>query len=253
MGQSQSTTTREVLAFGDSLTKGYTFDDEGMLVFTPYTDALGHLLQNVRITNAGVNGERTGSMLHRLRQHSLMTTKPAKVDTLILLGGTNDLGSVSNPETPRIVRIFLFTSVLFVLKFVTQQIADNVREMAEFAIQQALRLVVLMTLPPCRIRNAPSEANDKIDANREAANALIKKVVSDLSSSQTATKVLLVDLASHFTIEDMCDGVHFKSEKYDEVARYIQKTVFAAETPKPTDAKRSTDQPEQTSASSSAK
>lgn len=85
-----------ILCFGDSLTEGYTFQESGE--FHPYSTALSKLLDEhcrqeaVVVDTAGVSGEMViPSMTHRLDQ--LLREASAPYDWVIILGGTNDIGT----------------------------------------------------------------------------------------------------------------------------------------------------------------
>lgn len=78
----------KILAFGDSLTEGYVTKETSR--YYPYTTTLKKLLSKqlgkaVVIHNKGVSGEKTGSMVKRIR------TCKSRYDMAIILAGTNDL------------------------------------------------------------------------------------------------------------------------------------------------------------------
>lgn len=84
-----------ILAFGDSLTEGFSTTTNGGLIFHPYTLELKHLLETkfpshrIEIVDAGVSGELAVAMPKRLTA----TLKQFKdYDLAIFLGGTNDIG-----------------------------------------------------------------------------------------------------------------------------------------------------------------
>lgn len=77
-----------IFAFGDSLTEGYI--TKNTVRFYPYTTMLKKRLstleqRSVVVHNKGVSGEKTGSMVERIRTYS------PPYDLSILLAGTNDL------------------------------------------------------------------------------------------------------------------------------------------------------------------
>ena len=81
-----------ILAFGDSLTEGWTnFGRE----FHPYSCKLHSLLQSIcksksfNIVNRGISGETTDQMKTRLPR---VLDKDGPFELVIILGGTNDLG-----------------------------------------------------------------------------------------------------------------------------------------------------------------
>jgi lysophospholipase L1-like esterase len=78
----------KILAFGDSLTEGYVTKETAR--YHPYTTTLKRLLSKNKkykttIDNQGVSGEKTGSMIKRIK------TIGKTFDMVILLAGTNDL------------------------------------------------------------------------------------------------------------------------------------------------------------------
>jgi lysophospholipase L1-like esterase len=80
----------KILAFGDSLTEGYVTKETPR--YYPYTTTLKKLLSKqlgkaVVIHNKGVSGEKTGSMVKRIRR----TCSKSRYDMAIILAGTNDL------------------------------------------------------------------------------------------------------------------------------------------------------------------
>ena len=84
-----------VLCFGDSLTEGYTFQESGE--FHPYSITLRLLLRehghgSVEVDTTGVSGERVfTTMNHRLDK--ILNDVAQPYDWVIILGGTNDIGS----------------------------------------------------------------------------------------------------------------------------------------------------------------
>ena len=84
-----------VLCFGDSLTEGYTFQESGE--FHPYSIALRRHLQDhghgsAEVDTAGVSGECVvPSMPCRLDR--ILNEAAQPYDWVIILGGTNDIGS----------------------------------------------------------------------------------------------------------------------------------------------------------------
>ena len=91
---------RRVLCFGDSLTDGYTFQKSGK--FHPYSINLRKIfedngLDDVVVDTAGVSGELVvSSMTHRLDR--LLKEAKQPYDWVIILGGTNDLGTGQKPD-----------------------------------------------------------------------------------------------------------------------------------------------------------
>ena len=91
----------EIVCFGDSLTAGYQSPDRGHPFprETPYGSFLQErLASRARVTVRGVCGELTGEMALRFRR-DVLDHRP---DSVVILGGTNDLGW--NAEPPEIMR-----------------------------------------------------------------------------------------------------------------------------------------------------
>ncbi len=76
-----------IICFGDSLTYGWHADPESEP--TPYSADLARSLQGQRVETYGMPGEKTGHMIDRLKA-LLQNAEPR---TVIILGGTNDIGT----------------------------------------------------------------------------------------------------------------------------------------------------------------
>jgi len=86
----------KLIAFGDSLTVGYQTpsDENPGGEPTPYARFLQELIgPSVEVAVSGVNGELTGEMAMRLGR-DVIELKP---DTVVILGGSNDLGWNAQP------------------------------------------------------------------------------------------------------------------------------------------------------------
>lgn len=94
------------------------------------------------VVNAGVSGERTDSMVPRLAQNLVQFEKDS-LDLVLLLGGTNDLAGYGDD--------------------IPQRIAKNVENMANQAIEHGTKTLVVMTLPPCRIRD--EDENEQLQSS----------------------------------------------------------------------------------------
>lgn len=82
--QEQKLQMKKLIAFGDSLTRGYQTYQE-----TPYIDFLKPLLgEEWILENKGINGELTTQMLARF-ERDVIRHRP---DVVVILGGTNDIG-----------------------------------------------------------------------------------------------------------------------------------------------------------------
>jgi lysophospholipase L1-like esterase len=88
--EKQQLPMKKLIAFGDSLTRGYQTYKE-----TPYIDFLKPLLgEGWVLENKGINGELTTHMLARFKQ-DVSRHRP---DVVVILGGANDIGwEIENP------------------------------------------------------------------------------------------------------------------------------------------------------------
>lgn len=86
-----------ILCLGDSLTEGmYLFQPPGKkghaeVLWRPYSNRLQALLPRIKVVNAGVSGERTDQILHRVPAE--LERGASKVGLVIVLAGTNDMVS----------------------------------------------------------------------------------------------------------------------------------------------------------------
>ena len=84
-----------ILCLGDSLTEGMVlFQPPGKkghaeVLWRPYSNRLQALLPRIKVVNAGVSGERTDQILHRVP--SELERGGSKIGLVIVLGGTNDM------------------------------------------------------------------------------------------------------------------------------------------------------------------
>jgi lysophospholipase L1-like esterase len=103
---------RRVVFMGDSITEGWHFDrPDGAFVGKPYI-------------NRGISGQTSPQMLLRFRQ-DVIDLQPAVV---VILAGTNDVAGNTGPMTP-------------------EQTEDNIRDMAEIAAANHIRVVLCSVLP----------------------------------------------------------------------------------------------------------
>jgi len=91
---------KKILAFGDSLTKGYyNFG----LKYHPYSIKINKLLEennfNYEVIDSGINGEGTVSMLDRIKTFFEVSENSQemafKFSLVIIYAGANDLGHMS--------------------------------------------------------------------------------------------------------------------------------------------------------------
>ena len=84
-----------VLCFGDSLTDGYTLNENRVVVFHPYSTAFHKLLEEhckvpVLVDTAALSGECVIPSM-TLRLDKLLNEASEPYDWVVILGGTNDL------------------------------------------------------------------------------------------------------------------------------------------------------------------
>ncbi|MCJ1369236.1 hypothetical protein MMC20_000446 [Loxospora ochrophaea] len=219
----------KILAFGDSLTEGYT--DFG-LTFHPYAPALKQKLLSllprwkVAVDVNGQSGDTVlsslgGSFLQRLQISCPPSgTRTPKYDLVIILGGTNDLAYMTNdPEGP--AKIFEELGVCY----------DHV-------LRSGASLLCL-TVPERAIDGRTSKLAERARSARLKLNELIAGFAVNHQAREAGTpNVFMMDLAKKVPFpqnagedEDQDasvwspDGLHMSSQGYDfvgeELARFI--------------------------------
>jgi lysophospholipase L1-like esterase len=186
----------DVLAFGDSLTHGY-----GRL---PYPEQLQEMLNThghgrtvYRVTNAGIPGELTSSMVVRLPQTIAHLKKAGRKPTFVLtLGGTNDImwGNMTSDK-----------------------ILANLRNLRGIVLSEHMT-PVLFTIPPLDVLDARNNTQTGIDARNEALRNISFVVNEALrNEARRDTSILLADI-SEINTEHLVDGVHFSGKGYARIA-----------------------------------
>ncbi len=179
----------KILAFGDSLTVGYQYPAEP----APYASFLASFLPDgTTISIAGVSGETTSDMLFRF-DRDVIRSAP---DTVILLGGTNDLG----------------------WGLPADQILRNLTQMYHRAL--AARITpVACTIPS--ILGADDFIPPRV--------ALNKKIAQEAGTLQ----IPLVDFFKATSDRDgrlleaySSDGLHLNSKGYEKMAQAIYETLW---------------------------
>jgi lysophospholipase L1-like esterase len=221
-----------ILAFGDSLTEGYT--DFGTR-FRPYAIALGKklsfLLPGLK-TTVDVNGrsgdlvlsELGGAFLHRL-QSSCPPHKsgnPPKYDIVIALGGTNDLGyMIDEPEC-------------------APEIFEGIKRCYDHVLQAGSSLLCL-TIPERAIDTRTSEAAQRARHSRVRLNELIAGFVQSYQvTGNDNPKVFIMDLAPLVPVPTdkgeneefderiwSPDGLHMSSQGYDFVGEELASFLYS--------------------------
>ncbi|CAF1005572.1 unnamed protein product [Rotaria sordida] len=202
--QQQQQQPLHILAFGDSLTEGYY---RYGLAFHPYATHLTNLFDSanipVKIHQQGVSGERVvPSMVKRL--HRLLENN-VSYDWIIILGGTNDLGSSSSAED-------IFKKGL-----------EPMYEMCLNRAQSKAKLVAMTVIE--NAHDSPTHARDK---NRQELNRMIRDYVANANDQN---RVYLVDLDKgipYHSVDDnkereqiWDDTIHLTAAGYDRMATLI--------------------------------
>lgn len=192
-----------IYCYGDSLTAGFlSYAD-----FHPYSFKLLELLSadfpnhTFKITQGGIPGETTYQMKNRLI-HSLQyfrDIKGKKFDFVIILGGTNDLGTASEEE-----------------------IFNNLKYMYKLCANEYAAKVVGVTIPESAFGHI-----EKIVVKRVNVNKKIREYFSLENSSDG--KVSFVDIEQHLPYSKESgiwfDSLHFNRKGYDEMGIHIFNTL----------------------------
>jgi lysophospholipase L1-like esterase len=179
---------KKLIAFGDSLTRGYQTGSGRGTLETPYVDYLKPLLGNNWILeNKGINGELTGDMLTRF-QRDVIGHKP---DVVVILGGTNDIGWGID----------------------IQVIAKNLKTM----IRQALDAGI--TPVPCAV---PSIIGfDQMIVTRQKVNAVIYEFAQEKNLRFADLFTATADEKMRLAAKYADDGLHLNTDGYKLMAKTI--------------------------------
>jgi len=193
--------TKYILAFGDSLTKGYyNFG----LKYHPYSLRINKLFEenelDFKVIESGVNGEGTEKMLKRIKTFFQGENFPLKFSLVIIYAGANDLGSMSY-----------------------EKIAENILSLNKYVIECGLP-TILVTLPQsqCDIMY------DFYGEKRIKVNEHLRKVAIEIE------KLTICDLDNHIRFISMDnkerkkywdDHIHFTPLGYDLIGEYIFNTI----------------------------
>ena len=205
-------TTPLILCFGDSLTAGYQTPSPAHphAEETPYGQVLQERLgSRGRVEISGICGEVTGEMVLRFRS-AVLNRRP---QTVIILGGTNDLGWNADPS----------------------EIMRNLTKMYELA-RAASIVPIPVTVPSIRVEvgqdspDAVSWLAEHIQ-RRQRLNALIADYADrkglayfDLFTATAEPDSLL--LAESYSN----DGLHLTTSGYQMFGRLIYEQLFSSPT-----------------------
>jgi acyl-CoA thioesterase-1 len=206
---SRSTAVPLIVCFGDSLTAGYQSPtpDWPQLRETPYGAFLQERLGAcATVAVSGVCGELTSEMVARFSR-DVIALKPASV---VILGGTNDLGWQAAPA----------------------EILRNLLAMYDMALAEQVRPVAV-TVPSIRIAGDVGEREGRVwlDGHiqrRRELNVMIQRVclekqlscVDFFTATQEQGSGLLAEPYSN-------DGLHLTTDGYRRLAELLYAEVFS--------------------------
>jgi lysophospholipase L1-like esterase len=196
-----TSSTKYILAFGDSLTKGYY--NHGMK-YHPYSLRINKLFEenklDFKIIDSGVNGEGTKKMLERIKTFFQGEYLPHKFSHVIIYAGANDLGSMSY-----------------------ENIAENIISLNKYVIENGVSSI-LVTLP----QNQCDIMYDFYGEKRVKVNEYLRKVAVDID------KLTICDLDKYISFKSMDktdrekywdDHIHYSPLGYDLIGEYIFNTI----------------------------
>jgi len=198
-----------IVCFGDSLTAGYQSPtpDWPQLRETPYGAFLQERLgASATVVVSGVCGELTGEMVARFSR-DVIAKKPASV---VILGGTNDLGCQASPS----------------------DILRNLHAMYDMALAEQVRPIAV-TVPSLRVQGdiGTGEGRAWLEEHihrRRELNAMIQGVCREIqlacvdlfAATQEQDSGLLAEAYSN-------DGLHLTTEGYRRLAELLYTEVFS--------------------------
>lgn len=206
---SRSSAVPLIICFGDSLTVGYQSPtpDRPQLLETPYGEFLqARLGASATIAVSGNCGELTGDMVRRFPR-DVLAQKPASV---VILGGTNDLGWQAAPDV----------------------ILRNLQTMYDLALTAQVRPVAV-TVPSLRVEGEIGEGDARLwleghIRRRRELNGMIQRACLE-------RRITCVDLFSATQEQDSSllarpysnDGLHLTTEGYRRLAELLYEEVFS--------------------------
>jgi len=198
-----------IVCFGDSLTAGYQSPtpDWPQLRETPYGAFLQERLgARATVVVSGVCGELTGEMVERFPR-DVIARKPISV---VILGGTNDLGWQAAPA----------------------DILQNLLAMYDMALAETIHSVAV-TVPSIRMQGDVGTGEGRLwleghIRRRRELNAMIKRTCSEkrlpcidlFAATQEQDSGLLAGPYSN-------DGLHLTTDGYRRIAELLYEEVFS--------------------------
>jgi len=184
-----------VVALGDSLTFGYRMRDPyAMDPRIPYPTQLEALLKKkvrekqVRVINAGVNGDLTDGMIVRFSR----VVAPEKPDVVVVWGGINDLSAARQLE----------------------QVMGNLKKIYSICMEIGAMPVACTLTPTSHTSQKMRYLNDLIKAHA-AENGV---ALADLFP-------VLADAEGNLRQEYSDDGAHLTQAGYQKVAQIISQII----------------------------
>ena len=197
-----------VLCCGDSLTEGYTFQENGQ--FHPYSTRLRVLLEehckpeSVVVDTAGVSGEMVVPTMSK-RLDKLLKQSSEPYDWVCILGGTNDLGTGASAE----------------------KLLPHLLGLHDRAKQTASCRTVAMAIP--QFVHELNPGNEDYRSRKVRVNEALKKYAED-----SGARTIFVDLWNELPfgalpLEEKAkywvDGLHMTPRGYDRMAEVIFDTL----------------------------
>ncbi len=198
-----------IICFGDSLTAGYqspTFEHPAICE-TPYGALLQEWLgSTASVLISGLCGELTDEMARRF-QHDVIMKRPASV---VILGGTNDLGCMVHPEA----------------------IMRSLASMYDAALAANIRPVAV-TVPSIRIAGDVGAGDGRawLDGHiqrRRELNGLILRACRERSLSCVDLFAATQEPGSGWLAQPYSnDGLHLTTLGYRRLAELLYEEVFS--------------------------
>jgi lysophospholipase L1-like esterase len=216
--------------YGDSLTNGYTYDEDSTLVFAPYWKMLAEI-SNGRLVGSGkgYDGFRTSRLRDQLEclvdsgRALIEPDAKGRVRFVALLGGTNDLADVPDGDSASDE-----AAVSGIVSRVTE-IARLLRGIPDFSTNDRSPCVLILSVPPLGQRFAESPLLDKAKRLRLQLNSRLRELAeTGLDNAAFVDAAAAVtDPATGLIAED-CDsgdGLHMSRLGYRSFAEAVWAVV----------------------------
>lgn len=212
-----------MLAFGDSITKGFV-KHEPKEVYYPYSASLMKTLNRLHskdvffvVENRGLNGDRAiGTAQARLK--TALGSK--QYEWVIILMGTNDLTAHLRGDDVKTLHSnnSLFVDTLF----------ENIKSLCEIALRTHA-MVILGTVPANQCEEH-LQICDSLSSNRETLNTKIRDFITG-----TNELLILADFDKELHYKSMSekkrrqfwqDDLHFTATGYEAMAKLVYKKML---------------------------